>query len=161
MKRLLTTLLFLVALLTSLSATELSKKEEEYIFEQLQSVVYQNPSFIRFQKTEELTVRIHDVLHDKKPVTNEQKKAYDTIYKKFRDWNREYALELQVIAETWEELISSMEAPEPTNEQEAKALLDEVVQIADKFFTAIKPIVDKYGKEIDKIEKLVNVYKLM
>lgn len=160
MKRLLTTLLVTLLVATSLSATKYPK-EEEYFFEQIQSVVYQNPSYIRFQKTEDITLHIRDVLHDKKPVTNEQKKAYDTIYKKFRIWNREYALELQVIDETWKELLFGMEATEPTNEQEAKALIDEVVKTFDKFFTAIKPIVDKYGKEIDKIEKMVRVYEKM
>lgn len=156
-------LLILVTLLVSLVTPSFAEysKEEAYLAEQFQSVIYNNPSYIRFQKTEDITLHIYDVLHDKKPVTNEQKKAYDTISKKFRNWNREYALELEVIAETWKELIFDIEATEPTNEQEAKAIVDEVVKRFDAFFTAIKPIVDKYGKEVDKIEKQVKIYERM
>lgn len=161
-KRLLTTIIVALLVATSTFATEY-QKEEAYFAEQAQSTVYNNPSYIRFQKTEAITLRIHDVLHSKKPVTNEQKKAYDTINKKFREWNREYALELEVIAEAWKDVLFNFTEgkAEPTNEQEVKALVDELVQLYDKFFTAIKPVVEKYGKEIDRIEKLVKVYEKM
>lgn len=159
-------LTILVALLvaTSTFATEYTKAEfEEYYFKQVQSVVYQNPSYIRFQKNEATALRISGVLHDKKPVTNEQLKAYDAINKKFRKWHREYAQELQTTQKAWEGSLDAFAEgkAEPTNEQELKVLIDEFVQMTNKFFNDIGPIVDKYGKEIDKIDKMTKTYERM
>lgn len=176
MKKPLSTLLVLVALLTSLSATELSKAKDDHLTEYAKeqfSTIEKRDVLEQYVKNESMLYHIFDTVRDKKPVTNEQRKTFNIIMLKYQYIHDSYYAELneavlgieevfsEDILDYYDDIDGYLKSLDTTDEQLLKAGIDEYMKVMNVMLTFIEPVVSKYEKELAKLEKMVRVYEKM
>ena len=160
MKKLLILVALLVSLVTSSFAEYTKVKDDpltEYVKEQLADT---REVFIKHYKNQNTLYHILDDV--KKPVTNEQKKAHNIIMMKYEYIYEMYYTELNEavlgIEEVFPEFVMDNIDVDNIDETELK---NEYVAAVKTITLFIEPVVDKYEKELTKLEKLVKVYERM
>lgn len=161
MKKLLTIVVALLVAATTTFATEYTKAKDdpltEYVADQLAET---REVFIQHYKNENTFYHILDNV--KKPVTNEQKKAYNIIQLKYQYIYEMYYTELNEavlgIEEAFPEFVMDNIDVDNIDETELK---NEYIVAVKTIALFIEPVVSKYEKELVKLEKLVKVYEKM
>lgn len=166
MKKLLTIVTLLVALVTPTFAEYTKAKDDpltEYVAEQLAET---REVFIKHYKNQSTLYHILDNV--KKPVTNEQKKAYNIIMMKYEYLYKMYYTELNEAVVGIEEAlpedvldIIDIDNIENIDEADKEGLVNEYIVAIKTIAVFIEPVLNKYEKELTKLEKLVEIYRLM
>lgn len=167
MRKIVTILVAVLALSFSVSATEYTKAKDdsltEYAKEQLAEA---REVFIKHHKNQNTLYHILDNV--KKPVTNEQKKAYNIIMMKYEYIYKMYYMELNEAVVGIEEalpecVLDVIDIDDIDNIDEASKadLVNEYIAVVKTFAELIESTTDEYEKELDKLDKLVKVYERM